>query len=390
MIILDKPYVSELLVDTVRRLQIPAVSLNDVFIPNECDIDFKKIEDLLIELENGNSPVLFNSENGLNILSRYTPNNYLTTVIDILKNKVTFRKVMSGQYEDFFFQEVLLRDLEEIDVGTLPFPVIVKPAMGNSSIGIHRIDQLEEYYETIKQLKKEMDAASSAYPREVINNQSFIIEKFIEGDEYAIDAYFSQDGKPIILNLFKRMLRHEKDMSNRIYYTSKEVLNESLIKINTFLNTISSFFALKLTPIHIEIRIDKHGKIVPIKVNPLRFSEICTNELGVYAYGINTCEYFFKQQKPDWESIVNDMDNSIYSYCCAKINTTVDYNEVEFINHKAFKENFSEILEYRKMNIIDNSTFAVVFHKAPDLEENMRLLNVDLNQFIMFKDLAFV
>ncbi|MGE7676522.1 hypothetical protein ACQKMV_23730 [Lysinibacillus sp. NPDC094403] len=90
MIILDKPYVSKLLADTIRKLRISVVSLNDVFIPNESDINFKKIEDLLIELENGNSPILFNSENGLNILSRYTPNNYLTTVTEILKNKVTF------------------------------------------------------------------------------------------------------------------------------------------------------------------------------------------------------------------------------------------------------------------------------------------------------------
>lgn len=390
MIILDKPYVSELLADTVRKLQIPVVSLNDVFIPNKSNMNFKKIEDLIIELENGNSPILFSSENGLNILSRYTPNNYLTTVTEILKNKVTFRKVMSRQYEDFFFQEVLLRDLEEIDVRTLPFPVIVKPVSGYSSIGIHRIDKLEEYDVTIKQLKKEVDDANSEFPQEVINNQSFIIEKFIEGDEYAIDAYFSEDGKPIILNLFKRMLRHEKDMSDRIYYTNKQVIKESLMKINTFLNTISSFFALKLAPIHIEIRIDKEGNIVPIEVNPLRFSEICTNELGVYAYGINACEYFFKQQKPDWESIVSDMDNSTYSYYCAKINTTMDFNKVASINHKAFKENFSEILEYRIMDIIDNSTFAVVFHKSSNLEENKRLLNVDLNQYIIFKDLAFV
>lgn len=243
----------------------------------------------------------------------------------------------------------------------------------------------------IKQLKKEMDVGiRSEYPREVINNQPFIIEKFIEGDEYVIDAYFSEDGKPIILNLFKRMFRHEKDVSNRIYYTSKQVINESLMKINTFLNTISSFFALKWIPIHIEIRLDKEGKIIPIEVSPLRFSEMCTNELGVYAYGINAYEYFFKQQKPDWESIVSVMDNFIYSYCCAKINSPIDCKKVESINHKGFKENFSEILEYRKMNIIDNSTFAVIFHKAPDLEENMRLLNVDLNQYVILKELAFV
>ncbi|WP_223557142.1 hypothetical protein [Lysinibacillus sphaericus] len=92
MIILDRPYVSDLLAQTVSKNKIPVIKLNEVFIPNESAINLKKVDDLLIELEKGNSPILFNSENGLNILSKYAPDHYLTTVTDILKNKVTFRK----------------------------------------------------------------------------------------------------------------------------------------------------------------------------------------------------------------------------------------------------------------------------------------------------------
>lgn len=141
--------------------------------------------------------------------------------MDILKNKVIFRKTLSRHYKDFFFTEVSLKELEELDSNILPFPIIVKPAIGYSSIGVHRIDKVEEYNETIKQLKFEMEVTGSEYPIEVINSQTFIIEKLIEGNEYAVDAYFSEDGEPVILNLFKRMFRHEKDMSDRIYYTSK-------------------------------------------------------------------------------------------------------------------------------------------------------------------------
>ncbi|MFC9543020.1 ATP-grasp domain-containing protein [Lysinibacillus sp. NPDC056959] len=390
MIILDKPYVSELLADTISKNKIPVIKLNEVFIPNESTINLKKVDDLLIELEKGNSPILFNSENGLNILSKYAPNHYLTTVTDILKNKVTFRKTLSRHYKNFFFTEVSLKELEELDPSALPFPIIVKPVIGYSSIGVHRIDKVEEYKETIKQLKFEMEVTSSEYPIEVINNQSFIIEKLIEGNEYAVDVYFTEDGEPVILNLFKRMFRHEKDMSDRIYYTSKQVINESLNKIQEFLRTISSFFALKSAPIHIEIRIDNDEQIVPIEVNPLRFAGIGTNELGVHAYGVNACEYFFKQEKPDWENIVNQMDDSIYSFCCAEVDASIDYKQVVSINHEAFKLNFGEILEYRPMQVNESSTFAVIFHKSPDLNENIRLLNLDLNQYITLKELVFV
>jgi len=390
LIILDRPYVSDLLADTISKNKIPVIKLNEVFIPNESTINLKKVDDLLIELEKGNSPILFNSENGLNILSKYAPNHYLTTVTDILKNKVTFRKTLSRHYKDFFFTEVSLKELEELDPSALPYPIIVKPVIGYSSIGVHRIDKVEEYKETIKQLKFEMEVTSSEYPIEVINNQSFIIEKLIEGDEYAVDVYFTEDGEPVILNLFKRMFRHEKDMSDRIYYTSKQVINESLNKIQEFLRTISSFFALKSAPIHIEIRIDNDDQIVPIEVNPLRFAGIGTNELGVHAYGVNACEYFFKQEKPDWENIVNQMDDSIYSFCCAEIDASIDCKQVVSINHEAFKLNFGEILEYRPMKVNEGSTFAVIFHKSPDLNENIRLLNLDLNQYITLKELVFV
>ncbi|UZM98685.1 hypothetical protein OL548_30290 [Lysinibacillus sp. MHQ-1] len=99
---------------------------------------------------------------------------------------------------------------------------------------------------------------------------------------------------------------------------------------------------------------------------------------------------FLNNKKPDWENIINQMDDSIYSFCCAEIDASIDCKKVVSINHEAFKLNFEEILEYRRMKVNESSTFAVIFHKSPDLKENTRLLNLDLNQYITLNELVFV
>lgn len=389
MIILDKPYVSHLLSDTIKKLNIPVIKLNDVFIPNENGMDIKREEDLLFLLENSKVPTLFNSENGLHILGEYLPVHYLTTVTNILKNKVTFRKVLNSHFKDFYFQEVSYVDLEQLEVNSIPFPIIIKPTIGYSSIGVHRIDHASEYEMTIQKLKKEMEVAGAEYPNEVINQQSFLLEELINGEEYAVDAYFTEEGTPVILNVFKRMFLHEKDMSDRIYYTSKFVIQESLDKTSEFLEKMGSLFGLRETPIHIEFRINDEGRIIPIETNPLRFAGIGTNELGVHAYGINAYEYYFKQLQPDWHHIIQTMDDSIYSFCCAEIDSDIDCKSIETVQHEAFQSCFNEIMEYRKMPE-EYSTFAVVFYKSPNLDENKRILTLDLNQFIKIKEVELV
>ena len=387
MIILDKPYVSHLLSASVKNLQIPVIKMNDVSIPNESKLILIEKECFLQEFQKYRLPILFNSENGLNILSEYLPEHYLTTITATLKNKAEFRRVLTNYFPEFYFYEITFAELEDLDVNTIPFPIIIKPVVGYSSIGVYRIDCKEDFGVSINNLKKDMSMAGSAYPKEVIDSQSFIIEELIEGDEYAIDTYYTEEGKPVILNLFKRMFSHDKDMSDRIYFTSKQVLKEALSKVEEFLQSISSAFGLRSTPIHIEVRINKNGLVVPIEANPLRFAGIGTTELGFYAYNVNVYEYYFNQIEPDWDSIIENMDDSIYSFCCAEFDPSIDCKMIESVNHQEFKENFHEILEYRPMAFNEYSTFSVVFHKAPDLEENKRILGLDLSDFLTMKEL---
>ncbi|WP_313893134.1 ATP-grasp domain-containing protein [Psychrobacillus sp.] len=390
MIILDKPYVSILLSTSVKNLQIPIIKVNDVSIPNESGLTITKKEDFLREFQNTQSPLLFNSENGLRILNEYLPNHYLTTIAATLKNKAEFRRVLTKHFPEFFFREITFAELDDLDMNSVPFPIIIKPVVGYSSIGVYRIDQKEDFIDSINMLKEDMSMAGSAYPKDVIDSQTLIIEELIEGDEYAIDAYYSEDGKPVILNLFKRMFSHEKDMSDRIYYTSKQVLKEVLHKVEDFLESIGPIFGLLSVPVHIEVRINSKGLVVPIEANPLRFAGIGTTELGVYAYNVNVYEYYFNQLEPDWDSIMENMDDSIYSFCCAEFDPSIDCKAIESVDHEAFKEHFQEILAYRPMDFNAYSTFSVVFHKASNFEENKRILSLDLSDFLTMKELELV
>ena len=60
-----------------------------------------------------------------------------------------------------------------------------------------------------------------------MNGNKFIVEQYVDGDEFAMDAYFNQKGEPVILGIFKHLFSSATDVSDRIYYTSKDII-ESL------------------------------------------------------------------------------------------------------------------------------------------------------------------
>jgi len=382
MIILDKPYISTLLSSTLQQLGAPVLKLGDVQIPEEEKLTLLEEALFFEQLEKSSAPLLFNSENGLTMLMNYLPESKFAAWTSLFKNKAEFRRRMTKIYPSFYFREVSIQDLYEIPLESIPFPIIIKPVIGYSSVGVYRIDCIEDWYHTVEKLKVDINNSASAYPTDVIDSQTVILEELIQGDEYAIDAYFTKEGKPVILNLFKRMFANDKDMSDRIYYTSKSVLRETLAPISDFLERLGSIEALASFPLHFEVRITKEGQVVPIEVNPFRFAGIGTTELGVHAYGVNVYDYYFNQLKPNWEEKIEAMDNAIYSFLCAEFDPSISLELIRTVDHESFKQEFNEILDYRYMNYKEYPIFSVVFFKHHTFDENKRLLTLDLCNFI--------
>jgi hypothetical protein len=324
MIVLSKPYVSKVLEETLRNTQVPVLKMDNLDLHNEQELNIISEQCFFDQYRNGNSlvPLFCNSEGSLPLICKNLPASAsLNQIIGLFKDKAEFRRFVRDDFPQFFFQTLELRDWDTIDPTRLPYPVIVKPAAGYSSIGVFRVENAKQWKEVGCSLQQILAIGADMYSADVVNTNKLIIEQWIEGTEYAIDAYFDSDGTPVILNLFTHKFMHDNDLSDRIYYTSKYVLQEMLNPISEFLSKLSEKIDLRLIPLHIEVRQTKEGFIIPIEINPLRFAGCGTTELGIHAYGINSYEYFFQQRKPDWESIVNGMDHGIYSFFLCRIRT---------------------------------------------------------------------
>ncbi len=385
MIILDKPYVSDFLINTIRNYQIPVLN-----IPFLKTINSKGIK-LLSDIEAVRSIVVqhdllyTNSENAIGWISDNLQETTLPKQIEIFKNKEQFRELISKLYPDFYYKKVALSDLYNFNIKTLPKPFVIKPNIGFFSMGVHIIKNDNDWKNALELLHNEMQVVKDLYPLQVMDATDFIIESYIKGKEYAVDCYFNKNGKPVILNILEHQFSSTEDVSDRLYYTSTAIIKSLRAKVEQFLIKLNGLAGLTKFPLHIEIRIDK-GIIIPIEGNPMRFGGWCTTaDLAYHAFGFNPYHYYFEQKEPDWDKIFKSHDESIY--CIIILNNATGYsaNEIKSFDYDKLLAIFKTPLELRKINYSKYPLFGFLFTKTSkdDIAELKNILNSDLTEFIL-------
>ena len=385
MIILDKPYVSDFLIDTIRKYQIPVLN-----IPFLKTINSKGIK-LLSDIEAVRSIVVqhdllyTNSENAIGWISDNLQETTLPKQIEIFKNKEKFRELISKLYPDFFYKKVALSDLYNFNIKTLPKPFVIKPNIGFFSMGVHIIKNNNDWKKALELLHNEMQVVKDLYPLQVMDATDFIIESYIKGKEYAVDCYFNKNGKPVILNILEHQFSSTDDVSDRLYYTSTAIIKSLRAKVEQFLIELNGLAGLTKFPLHIEIRID-NDMIVPIEGNPMRFGGWCTTaDLAYHAFGFNPYHYYFEQKEPDWDKILKSHDESIYSIIILNNATGYSANEIKSFDYDKLLAIFKTPLELRKINYSKYPLFGFLFTKTSkdDIAELKNILNSDLTEFIL-------
>lgn len=381
MMLLDKPYVSEILSETLAGLRIPVVKLSDVMVMREEQLRACSEEEFIKAYQPKQS-VLVNSENALTFIENQLPESLHAERIRMFKDKYLFREIIKDLYPNFHFEKLNLDSPGIRHIAAEKFPLILKPVMGYSSVGVYKVDSMSELDLALGQIRLDLQESRAHYPSAMFNHDAVLLESWIPGVEYAIDAYFNSNGDPVILNVFSRVFSEDGDTSDRIYYTSKKVIEESIPSITNFLRLLGSKITLTNFPLHVELRRTDGDEWIPVEINPLRFAGIGTAELGVYAYGINVYSYFYERKEPDWEEIIRNMDDNIYSFFCLEFPITSSKSEDFKIDEEKFTSQFGNILEYRKIPD-DPTTFAVVFYQSIDMDENYRLIRVDLDSLVL-------
>ncbi len=390
MFFADKPYVSDFFKKTVRDNNIPVVGTEAAkaldLLPGTNIIDEDKAAELAEDSANLRAYAL--SENSIGWIAEHLGHTDLPQKIDRFKDKLKFREFTRDIFPDFYFRGVFADELQEVRAEELHFPLIIKPAVGFFSMGVFKVAAAAQWTDTVKAIRAELEKVRDIYPREVMDADRFVIEQNIDGDEFAVDVYFDAAGEPVVLSIFRHTFSSDADVSDRVYTTSKDIIENNLEEFTAFARRISRATGIINFPVHMEIRRDKNGQILPIEINPLRFGGWCTTaDMTYHAWGFNPYLYYYQDKKPDWTELLRGKEGSLFSIIVLDNSTGIEAGDIHAFDYERLMAGFENPLQLRKVDYTKYPVFGFLFVQTR--EENSReleyILNSDLREFVETK-----
>ena len=391
MFFVDKPFVSDFFKETVRDHAIPVV---DTEISRSIGLYpgtkiITETEAISAVQDQGKDLIYTTSENALGWIIKNLGFSDLVEKIEIFKNKVAFRELTKPLVPDFFFQEVCFEDLLNLPHPAKDIPLIIKPATGFMSEGVYKVKNAGEWDQSKQRILAEGERSKGLYPPEVVDASALIIEECIQGDEYAVDAYFDAAGDAVILNILKHTFSSTDDVGDRVYTSSKEIIEENLQEFTEFSNKIGQLAGVSIFPAHIELRRNPDGTLIPIEINPVRFGGWCTTaDLTYLAYGFNPYVYYYSQLKPDWPEILKEKSGKMYSIIILDNSTGIDPALISGFDYQKLLSDFENPLELRKFDFREYPIFGFLFTETSmqNQAELDKILVSDLKEYISIKD----
>lgn len=381
IIIPNAPFVSDLMANFIKCNDLKILK-NDFTDNDERFRDLKKIDESVLKqrnFDNGEIVVYSNSENSLSKILELFAGTDFADKINIFKDKSRFRELLKSLYPKFYYKKVSYDRLLKLQPDTLTYPLVLKPACGFLSMGVYPVYSSQDLKNAVEKIQT---ANNMHFPEEVVNFDNFLLEQMIDGEEYAVDAFFNSNGEPVVLNIFYHPFADAHDVSDRIYVTSPELIADNLEKITLFLEKIAKLADLKNFPFHIELR--KNGEdFIPIECNPLRFAGWCMTDLAYYAYGINSYDYFFNDKKPDWGKITASCKKGFYYFSIAEVPEDICKENIKAFDYQNFLKQFPECYKMYPIDFKINPVFAILFGYCKTFDEIQEILCRDLHPFII-------
>jgi len=242
MFLIDAPFVSEYLKQTLQELKNPVIQ---TAYAEEALAGYKInyiSERKAVQTYNSDRQIQFhtNSENALDWILAQFPGSELALIVAQLKDKVCFRDVLAQIHPGYYYSGCPYGELQNVDSASLPFPVILKPSVGFFSLGVQRVDNQDQWVDTLSTLNMMTSSYDGIYPSGVLDNSTFIIEEVIPGEEFAVDCYFDELGQVVILNMMKHLFASGDDVNDRVYITSSSIMKQYLEPVQSYLNILGS------------------------------------------------------------------------------------------------------------------------------------------------------
>ena len=385
MILIDQPYVSDFLIKTIKENNFELIATQEAkSLIHDDTMNWISEKEAKTKISNTEEPIIYtNSENSLSWIFNHLKKTKRPEQISLFKDKYKFRELTKELFPDFLFRKITVEEIQTVAIDELKLPFVIKPSLGFFSIGVHIVHSKEDWVNAQKELN--YDNLKSIYPKEVLDASTFIIEEYIEGEEFAIDAYFNAQGEAVILNILHHKFSSGTDVSDRVYTTSQRIIRKQIKAVETFLKPIGEKAELKNFPLHLEVRIDKNGVVKPIEINPQRFGGWCTTgDLSWYAFNLNSYEYFFQNKKPNWDKIFEDKGNETHSIILLNNNSGIQPSEISHFDFETLQKDLENILVIRKFDFNKYPAFGLLFTETSEGNEKELdvILNSDLRKYI--------
>ncbi len=383
MIILEKPYVSAPLVAYLEEKQIPVLHNDMAEVLKQQGHRLNLLDDkAFVEKYEQSHQLYAVSENALVWLYAQLPESELVKKVKILKDKAAFRRICQQIYPDFYYKEVEMKTLRSLNPDELPLPLVLKPAVGFLSVGVYIVRNKAEWQAALDDIDRNFAKQCAVFPDTVVRSEKFVLEQFIEGEEYAVDAYYDAEGKPNIINIFHHIFKSETDVSDRLYCMSKQIFESNYPAFNQFCIDLNGALGLRNFPMHVEFRVDKNtGRAIPIEVNPLRFAGMCLNDLTRHTCGLLPVQAFFEGTRPDYATMWNGIENDVFSF----VVLDKPYDTNRKLDFERIKRHFHGVLETRDIMNPAMSIWGFLFTQtAPEHKAELQeILHSTLEEFML-------
>ena len=363
-IITGKGYISELIKRTTTEV---------IIISEE---DFRDSE-LIIKT---GDKVYAPTESALEIILERSEDSVFTNAVNILKDKYKFRELMSNLYLDFYYIKTTIDRLEKIKLDS-DKKYIVKPTKGFFGTAVKELTGETNISEITKEIRNELKKSSHYFPESILSKNELIIEQFVEGDEYAVDMYFNETGKPEITCIYHHPLPEKNKYFHVLYYTNKDIFNKFYDRLNAIFVELNTHLNITNFPIHAEFKLE-NNILVPIEMNPLRYGGFGLADLAFHAFGFNPFDAFFENFKLDWKEIWVKREENHFGWILGYNGTDIDVNTHE-PDHETYQEYLGNILHYVEIDHRENPAFSIAYVKDNCSESLQRLLKTEFNDFFV-------
>lgn len=323
---------------------------------------------------NKQDKICITSEASLNLVTEKLQDVSKKEAIESLKDKYKFRKILTDIYPDYQYQKI---NFEEIENLSIPKKTILKPLKGCFGTAVKIVDKNSDLTQVSQEIKKELDKNASVLPKSVLSQNDFILEDFIEGEEYAIDMFYDDKGHPHIVNIYYHPMPKVNAYLHMIYYTNKDIFDLIYNKAIEFFKKLNKILKVTNLTLHSEFKYDT--KLIPIEINPMRFGGMGLGNMIYHSLNINPYNYFNIGISPNWKDIWNSYHDECFTFFIAYNGSNINKN-IQEPDIDKLKMQFTEVLCEQIFDYKTQLAFGVFSLKETPNNIN-NLLKIEFNNY---------